>query len=98
MFRSKRADRIEIPVWDGTGLVLIAKRLEGAAFAWPKLADGVMRPSPARFSARFEGLDWRGVRGLTRDEAAAGGLSATERLRMGMRARPVARRRALMGP
>ena len=49
MFRSKRADRIEIPVWDGTGLVLIAKRLEGAAFAWPKLADGVMRPSPARF-------------------------------------------------
>ena len=62
VFRSKRADRIKILVWDGTGLVLISKRLEGAAFAWPKVADGVMRLSPAQFSALFEGLDWRRVR------------------------------------
>ena len=62
VFRSKRADRIKILVWDGTGLVLISKRLEGGAFAWPKVADGVMRLSPAQFSALFEGLDWRRIR------------------------------------
>ena len=30
MFRSKRADRVKILVYDGTGLVLIWKRLEGS--------------------------------------------------------------------
>lgn len=29
---------------------------------WPKIADGVMRISPAIFAALFEGLDWRLVR------------------------------------
>jgi transposase len=29
VFRSKRADRIKILVWDRTGLVLVHKRLEG---------------------------------------------------------------------
>ena len=30
VFRSKRADRVKMLVYDGTGLVLIWKRLEGA--------------------------------------------------------------------
>jgi transposase len=29
VFRSKRADRLKVLVWDRTGLVLIHKRLEG---------------------------------------------------------------------
>ena len=32
VFRAKRADRIKIVWWDGTGLCLYAKRLEKAAF------------------------------------------------------------------
>ena len=32
VFRSKRADRVKMLVYDGTGLVLIWKRLEGAKF------------------------------------------------------------------
>ena len=32
VFRSKRADRLKMLVYDGTGLVLIWKRLEGAKF------------------------------------------------------------------
>jgi transposase len=32
VFRSKRADRVKILVWDRTGLVLVHKRLEGCKF------------------------------------------------------------------
>ena len=62
VFRSKRADRIKVLVWDRTGLVLVHKRLEGARFVWPQVRDGVMRMTPAQFAALFEGLDWRLVR------------------------------------
>ena len=62
VFRAKRADRIKILVWDGTGLVLVYKRLEGSKFVWPQVRDGVMSISPAMFAALFEGLDWRLVR------------------------------------
>lgn len=62
VFRSKRADRIKVLVWDRTGMVLVHKRLEEAKFVWPQVRDGVMRMSPAQFAALFEGLDWRLVR------------------------------------
>jgi transposase len=58
VYRSKRADRVKILVWDGSGLVLVWKRLEKGAFKWPPVIDGVMRLSSAQFSALFEGLDW----------------------------------------
>ncbi len=61
VFRAKRADRIKILVWDGSGMVLIAKRLEDGKFAWPGTTDGVMKLSPGQLSALFEGLDWRRV-------------------------------------
>ena len=35
VFRAKRADRIKVLWWDGTGLVLAYKRLEQGRFAWP---------------------------------------------------------------
>lgn len=62
VFRSKRADRIKILVFDQTGLVLAHKRLEGSKFVWPGVRDGVMQLSSAQFAALFEGLDWRLVR------------------------------------
>lgn len=62
VFRSKRADRIKILVFDQSGLVLAHKRLEGSKFVWPGVRDGVMQLSPAQFAALFEGLDWRLVR------------------------------------
>jgi transposase len=36
VFRAKRTDRVKILVWDGTGTVLIAKRLDGGNFAPPR--------------------------------------------------------------
>ena len=34
VFRAKRADRIKLVFWDGTGL--FAKRLEDGIFRWPR--------------------------------------------------------------
>ena len=64
VFRSRRADRVKILVWDGSGLVLVWKRLEQGAFKWPPISDGVMRLSSAQLAALVEGLDWRRVHGL----------------------------------
>ncbi len=61
VFRAKRGDRIKVLLWDGSGLVMIYKRLEQGKFSWPKVRDGVMRLSKAQFEALFEGLDWRRV-------------------------------------
>ena len=61
VFRARRPDRIKAIFWDGTGVVLVAKRLEGGEFRWPKIQDGAMQLSAAQFSALFEGLDWRRV-------------------------------------
>jgi transposase len=36
VFRAKRADRMKLLLWDGTGLVLVAKRLEKSSFRWPR--------------------------------------------------------------
>lgn len=59
VFRSKRGDRLKILVWDGTGLVLIYKRLEVSNFVWPKIQDGIMHLTRAQYEDLFEGLDWR---------------------------------------
>jgi len=55
VFRSKSGDRLTILVRDGTGLVLLYKRLEQGRFAWPRVRDGVMRLSRAQLEALFEG-------------------------------------------
>jgi transposase len=64
VFRSRRADRIKILVWDGSGLVLVWKQLEGGAFRWPAVVDGVLRLSAVEFTALFDGIDWRRVQAL----------------------------------
>ena len=61
VFRAKRADKVKLLFWDGTGVCLLIKRLEGAKFRWPAIQDGVMRLSPAQLSALVEGLDWARV-------------------------------------
>jgi len=61
VFRSRRADRVKILVWDGSGLVLIWKQLEGGTFRWPPVMDGVLRLSAVEFAALFDGIDWTRV-------------------------------------
>jgi transposase len=61
VFRAKRADRIKLVFWDGTGVCLFSKKLEDGKFRWPNLQDGVIRLTAGQFSALMEGLDWRRV-------------------------------------
>ncbi len=69
VFRAKRADRVKLIWWDGTGLCLFAKRLEDDKFRWPKIEDGVMRLTAAQLQALIEGLDWRRVQTVRRTRA-----------------------------
>ena len=62
VFRARRADRVKLLWWDGTGLCLLSKRMEGNQFRWPRIEDGVMRLSAAQLAALIEGLDWMRVR------------------------------------
>ena len=72
VFRSRRADRLKLLYWDGTGLVMAYKRLEDARFIWPAIKDGLMALNHAKFEALFAGLDWRRVKALeTRPPSAA---------------------------
>ena len=61
VFRARRADRVKLIFWDGTGMVLVAKRLEDGKFRWPGVQDAIMRLSAAELQALLEGLDWRRV-------------------------------------
>ncbi|WP_407151214.1 IS66 family insertion sequence element accessory protein TnpB [Bradyrhizobium sp. ORS 86] len=58
VFRAKRADRVKIVVWDGSGLVMYWKRLDGSGFKWPPIVAGVMRMNAAQLSALLAGMDW----------------------------------------
>jgi transposase len=59
VFRAKRADRVKLLVFDGTGLCLYSKRLEAVpvhGFETPRFAYAAMSAGPSR-SART----WAGV-------------------------------------
>jgi len=60
VFRAKRADRIKILAWDGTGLCLFHKRLR-RPFVWPPVQNGAIRLSAAQLGCAG-GTDWSRVR------------------------------------
>lgn len=61
-FRAKRADRIKIVWWDGTGVCLFAKRLENAQFIWPRIGPARIQLNQVQALALLDGLDWKKVR------------------------------------
>jgi transposase len=74
VYRSKRADRVKILVWDTSGLVLIWKQLQQGSFRWPPITDGVVKLSAVEFTALFDGIDWTRVqstKGILKPTATA---------------------------
>ena len=61
VFRAKRIDRVKLLWWDGTGICLLTKRLEGGAFRWPPVEDGVLKLTPVQLAALLEGTEWSRV-------------------------------------
>ena len=58
VFRAKRADRLKILIWDGSGLCLVTKRLEAGRFTWPPIRDGAVTLTATQLTMLFSGLDW----------------------------------------
>jgi transposase len=67
-FRGRRGDLLKILVWDGQGLVLVAKRLERGKFVWPQPTNGVVSLTPAMLyhAARRHRLANAGLDGTAR--------------------------------
>ncbi|UVK49128.1 IS66 family insertion sequence element accessory protein TnpB (plasmid) [Mesorhizobium sp. AR07] len=62
VFRSKRADRVRIVWWDGSGVCLYSKTLEDHSFCWPGISAARMRLDHAQLMALLAGLDWKKIR------------------------------------
>ena len=65
VFRAKRADRVKIVWWDGSGICLYAKHLEKTSFCWLQIGAVRVQLNHAQLMALLEGLDWKRVRPMT---------------------------------
>lgn len=62
VFGNRRRTRLKILYWDGTGLWLMAKRLEKGTFSWPQGDERVLRLRPEAFAMLTDGVDLRGAK------------------------------------
>jgi transposase len=57
-YERRRADRVKIVWWDGSGLCLFAKRLDEDKFRWPRVENGVIHLAAPQLMALIDGMDW----------------------------------------
>ena len=62
VFRSKRADRVRIVWWDGSGVCLYSKTLEENSFCWPGISAARVRLDHSQLMALLAGMDWKKIR------------------------------------
>ena len=56
LFFGRRADRIKALYWDGTGYILLYKRLTEKRFQWPRNEAELKKLTPQEFRWLMEGL------------------------------------------
>ena len=56
LFCGKRADRIKGLFWDGTGYVLVYKRLSSSRFQWPRNKEDLKQITAQEYRWLMEGL------------------------------------------
>lgn len=57
-FRNKRANRLKLLVWDGTGVWLCQRRLHRGHFIWPQADDTAYTMSESDWHWLTSGVDW----------------------------------------
>lgn len=59
VFCNRARNRLKAIYWDGSGVCLFAKRLEGGRFAWPDSREAAKEITSAELSMLLEGIDYR---------------------------------------
>ena len=59
VFANRRADRLKVLVYDGSGMWLCTRRLQAGSFAWPGEAAGSLSLTREQFDWLVAGLPWQ---------------------------------------
>ena len=59
VFANRRADRLKVLVYDGSGMWLCTRRLQAGSFAWPREDAGSLSLTREQFDWLVAGLPWQ---------------------------------------
>ena len=70
LFCGRKADRIKALYWDGTGHVMLTKRLAEKRFQWPRNKEELKKLTKQEFRWLMEGLSIEQTKAFKRGKAA----------------------------
>jgi transposase len=74
VFCNRAKNRVKCLFWDGSGMWVCAKRIEGGTLGWPKDASGAQQINGMQLRLLLEGFELKSRRGWYRRGAAPKGL------------------------